>query len=152
MATQMNIYDSLKQDHQSVQHILDQMVATSEADVSMRTQLFNRFKVEFLAHARAEEKLLYSKLEQHRSSHELALESEEEHHAAESMLRELERTDVRDERWKAKASVLREMIRHHVQEEEQKMFPKAQELFDEDDALQLAHQFQDQKQVEQHHI
>jgi hemerythrin superfamily protein len=87
MAIQMNIYDSLRQDHQSVQHILDEMVKTSEADVSMRTQLFNRLKVEFLAHLRAEEKLLYPKLEQHRSSRELALESEEEHHAVESMLR-----------------------------------------------------------------
>lgn len=152
MATRMNIYDSLKQDHQSVRHIFDEMVNTSDADASLRTQLFNRLKVELLAHSRAEEKLLYPQLERHRSSHDLALESEEEHHAAESMLRELERTDVRDEHWKAKAKVLREMVLHHVEEEEHNLFPKAHELLGEDQEQQLARQFEDQKQVEQHRI
>jgi hemerythrin superfamily protein len=152
MATQMNLYDSLRQDHQSIKHILDQMVKTSEADITLRTQLFNRLKVEFLAHARAEEKMLYPLLEQHRSSRDQALEGEVEHHAAESMLRELERTDVKDDHWKAKASVLREMILHHVQEEENKLFPKARKIFSEDEAEQLCHRFEDQKRVEQHHI
>lgn len=152
MATQMDLYDSLKQDHQSIKHILDQMVATSEADVSLRLQLFNRLKVEFLGHTRAEDKMFYPKLEQHRSTHDLALEAEEEHAAAETMLRELESTDVKDEHWRAKASVLREMILHHVQEEENELFPKAQQIFSEEEAVRMCHQFEDQKRIEQHRI
>jgi hemerythrin-like domain-containing protein len=54
---------------------------------------------------------------------------------------------VRDERWKAKASVLREMVRHHVEVEENAMFPKAHKLFSDSEAQQLASQFEDQKRI-----
>jgi hemerythrin-like domain-containing protein len=49
-------------------------------------------------------------------------------------------------------TVLREMIRHHVHEEEENLFPKAHQLFDEDMEQQLARRFEDQKRIEQHHI
>lgn len=152
MARQMNIYDSLRQDHRSVQQILQEMVQTSESDGSRRKQLLERFKTEFLAHARAEEKLLYSQLEQHEESRDLALEAAEEHHAAESVLEELERTGVSDEHWQAKATVLQEMVNHHVQEEEESLFPQAQEVFSSDEAKQLGRRFEEQKQVEQRHL
>lgn len=152
MATEMDLYESLKQDHQSIKSILDEMVQTTAADQSLRTQLFNRLKVEFLAHARAEEKMFYPKLEQHQRSRDLALAAEEEHHAAESLLRELEQTDTQDDRWKARATVLREMILNHVEEEEHDLFPKAQQIFSDDEAIQLYQQFEDQKRIEQHHI
>lgn len=152
MARQMDIYESLRQDHRSVQKILEEMTQTSETDGDRRRQLLERFKTEFLAHARAEEKLLYSQLEQHEESRDLALEGEEEHHAAESLLEELEQTEVSDEHWLAKATVLQEMINHHVKEEEQSLFPKAQDVFSADQAKQLARRFEEQKQVEQRHI
>lgn len=152
MAIQMDIYDSLRQDHRSVQKILEQMVQTSENDASRRTELLERFKMEFLAHARAEEKLLYSQLEKNSKTHDLALEGTEEHHAAEQLMQELEDLDPQDEHWKAKATVLQEMVNHHVKEEEESLFPKAKEVFSSDEAMQLAQRFEDQKQAEQQHI
>ena len=43
---------------------------------------------------------------------------------------ELERLDVSDETWGAKAKVMKENIEHHIEEEEGEMFKAARQVFD----------------------
>jgi hypothetical protein len=52
------------------------------------------------------------------------LEALEEHHLAKATLAELEKMAPSDERFDAKMTVLMENIRHHVDEEEEDLFPK----------------------------
>jgi len=52
------------------------------------------------------------------------LEAMEEHHVAKWVLSELDGMDPTHERFDAKVQVLIENVRHHVQEEEQELFPR----------------------------
>lgn len=152
MAQKKEIYDQLRQDHVKVKQVLEKMVATSEKATKERVRLLNLLKKELLAHAHAEENVLYHELEQHKESKEIALEGEEEHHVAEHVLAELEQTDPADPHWKAKAKVLKELIEHHVEEEEEELFPQAQQLLDPEQAQEMGRRFLQQKQQEQERL
>lgn len=79
-------------------------------------------------------------------THELVLEAIEEHHVADVLLKEIRQLDPSNEQCKAKLMVLKENIEHHVKEEEQQMFPKAQQMMDDQWAQQMAQQFQQKEQ------
>ena len=53
-------------------------------------------------------------------------EALEEHHVAHILINELKRMSPSDDRYEAKFTVLGESIKHHVKEEEETMFPKAE--------------------------
>ncbi|MBW3577313.1 MAG: hypothetical protein KY462_06160 [Actinobacteria bacterium] len=63
------------------------------------------------------------------------VEDFEEHHAVELLLQEVTDADPSDERFDAKISVIQEQVQHHVQEEEQELFPQVRDGLG-DDALQ----------------
>ncbi len=54
-----------------------------------------------------------------------------------SMLQKLESTDAADETYNAKLQVLSELVKHHVHEEEHKMFKEAEDLMSESELEQL---------------
>jgi hemerythrin-like domain-containing protein len=43
---------------------------------------------------------------------------------------ELEQTDVTDETWAAKFTVMKENLEHHIEEEEGEMFKQARQVFE----------------------
>jgi hemerythrin-like domain-containing protein len=63
---------------------------------------------------------------------EMVNESFEEHALAEVALKRLIATDTEDEAFAARVTALKELIQHHVEEEEQELFPKIEKALDED--------------------
>jgi len=59
---------------------------------------------------------------------ETVLESLEEHHVVKWTLSELQKMTPEDERYDAKVKVLMESVRHHVEEEQDELFPKVRRL------------------------
>jgi len=55
-------------------------------------------------------------------------EADEEHHVASVLIAELEAMDGHGDHFDAKFNVLAENVRHHIEEEESRMLPKAQGL------------------------
>ncbi|HEU5406179.1 MAG TPA: hypothetical protein VFU48_00325 [Nitrospira sp.] len=53
-------------------------------------------------------------------------EAIEEHHLVHVLIKELKKFKPKDEVFHAKFNVLGELVRHHVEEEEGEIFPKAQ--------------------------
>ena len=53
-------------------------------------------------------------------------EALEEHHVVERMIKELRKMQPKDERYRAKFKVLSEIVKHHVEEEESEILPKAE--------------------------
>jgi hypothetical protein len=132
-----NAIELLEDDHKKVKKLLEQGDDTTENAVKTRTELFAKIKHEMEIHEAIEEEIFYPALKEHPKAKEIVLEGYEEHHVVDQIMSELGATDVEDERWGAKFSVMKENIEHHIEEEEDDMFKKARDVFsgEELDAL-----------------
>src|ERR687889_1172008 len=133
----MNAFQLLKEDHQKVSGIFQQLEPTTERAEKTRTELFAKLKQELDVHAHIEETIFYPAIKQAAETREIVLEGYEEHHVVKMLLGELESMPVDTEQWAAKLKVLQENVEHHVEEEEGEMFPKAQDVLSEDEITRL---------------
>jgi hemerythrin-like domain-containing protein len=118
----MDAFNLLKADHRKVEKLFEQLESAS-GQAKMR--VFEQIKTELDLHTHIEEKIFYPALEKPKQTHDLTLEAYEEHDVVKKLLQELSRARTANEEWEAKAKVLQENVEHHVEEEENELFPKA---------------------------
>lgn len=135
----------LKRDHEKVKGLLDELEPTTERATKTRTELFDRIKSELTVHEIIEEEIFYPTLKQHPKAREIVLEGYEEHGVVDDVMGDLEGLSVEDETWGAKAKVMIENLRHHIEEEEGEMFPKARQVLDRDELEQLGKAMEQRK-------
>jgi hemerythrin superfamily protein len=136
----------LTKDHRKVQKIVDELMETTARASNKRRELLHQLKQELNIHEKVEEKLFYPKLKSQEK--ELILEAYEEHHLVDKLLAELEKTDIKDEHWKAKITVLKENLMHHIKEEETEIFPKAHKKLGEKALDKMGQEIQAMKEKE----
>ena len=141
----MNAFQLLKEDHQKVSGIFQQLEPTTERAEKTRTELFAKLKDELDIHARIEETVFYPAIKQAAETREIVLEGFEEHHVIKMLLKELEAMPVDTEEWAAKLKVLQENVEHHVEEEEGEMFQKARQVLSEEEINSLGEQMEEEK-------
>lgn len=142
----VELFDMLETDHDEIKNILDDLSETSDQAEKTRESGFMKLKAELIPHMRGEEQALYPVLQSNEETREMALEAIEEHRAAEKVLNELDGMPVNAEAWLAKITVLQEMLEHHIDEEESKIFPKAEKEFDNSRFDQILTEIQEIKQ------
>lgn len=124
----MDAITLLKNDHKSVEKLFKDYEKTGDRAFKTRRDLVDRMIEELSKHAAIEEQLFYPVTrETVPDIDDTVLESIEEHHIVKWLLFELQNTDVEDERFNAKVTVLIENVRHHVTEEEGEYFPKVRD-------------------------
>lgn len=138
----MNAFQLLKNDHQIVSGLFDQIESASG---QAKTQLFTRLKSELDVHALIEEKIFYPALENKKESREITLEAYEEHKVVKDLLAELASGSSADEEWDAKLKVLRENVDHHVEEEEGELFDKANDVLSDEDLERIGQEMEAEK-------
>jgi hemerythrin superfamily protein len=129
----MNAITLLKNDHKTVEDLFKRFEKLGPRAVKSKQDLAERIVRELSIHAVIEETVFYPAIRQvveKGKTDDMILESLEEHHVVKWMLWEIERTDPSDERYDAKMRVLMENVRHHVEEEENDLFPQANKIFD----------------------
>ncbi len=133
---QIEIYGTLKEEHDGVKEILEQL---EEAKPGQRMKLLEKLKGELVPHARGEEKTLYALLlkQDSEKAQELSNEAYEEHLAVDKLMKELEEGDASEDRWEGKFAVLKENLEHHIEEEEEEIFPLAKKLFSSEEAVEI---------------
>ena len=119
----MSLFLELFKEHDVLKGLCLQAKELGE-DAVQRARLLDELRVNLVAHARAEEETLYARMAQIDRAD--ALEGHEEHHLMDGILDELTELPVGDERWSAKLEVLRETALHHLQEEEESLFPRSE--------------------------
>ena len=128
----MNAIDLLKQDHETVRGLFEQLRSTSKQSADLRSQLLEQIAREIQVHSAIEEELFYPAFKQvvgEGDKEALYFEALEEHRAVgDLVLPDLLATDPGTDRFSGRAKVLKEMIEHHVREEETGMFPAAEKL------------------------
>jgi len=134
------IYDILMHEHREVEQLLNQIIEGSP-DEQQIEHLYRTLET----HTHAEEQTLYQDLQETEQTHDIVLEAIEEHHIANMLLKEIRALKPADERVAAKLTVLKENVLHHVQEEEQQMFPKSKQVMDSQWAEKMGHQFHERE-------
>ncbi len=112
------LMQQLHDDHEKVDGLF---AKTLKASGERRAELFRELRSELEAHAQAEEKVLYKRLQKSKEeeTRKFAYEAGAEHGVVYGLLDELSRTrNKAGEPWEVKLAVLQELIHHHVQEEE----------------------------------
>ena len=140
------LFNELRKDHEEVNGILEQLKATSKNAQKKREELFQKLKMELIPHMEAEEHILYPALKESKEALEHVLESLEEHHVSEMVLKELDKTSVSEENWGAKLSVFKDLVEHHVKEEEDKIFKDAEKYIDKERMQKVFDAFQKEKE------
>ena|SRR5579862_7149480 len=147
----MTILDALKTDHDQVKAMLEQILGTDDA--KQRGELFKQFKTDMTAHSRAEEKVLYLRMEKaDETAKDEALEGFVEHEIVDRLMDDLSRSRAKDsDKWTARCKVLKELIEHHVDEEEGEFFATARKLFDEATLEKMGEAFKIEKPKHEGH-
>lgn len=90
------------------------------------------------AHMAIEQDIYYPAVKEVKE--DLIMESYEEHSLAELGLKRLLATDPEDESFDARVTACKELIEHHVEEEEEELFPAVDRSLDEEDLAAMAKQ------------
>jgi hypothetical protein len=116
----------LRDDHKKVKDIFKQFEDTDDA--KQKQQLVKTALHELEVHTRLEEEIFYPAVREEADVEEEQMEeAEEEHHVADMLMDEL-KTYKSSPKMDAKFTVLAESVKHHIEEEESEMLPKAAEL------------------------
>ena len=118
------VIEMLKEDHEKVKGLFNKF---ESAEGQERADIAATAIMELKVHADLEEKLIYPAIREHIDEDERMNEAVEEHHLVHVLIRELKKLKPKDEVFQAKFKVLGELVKHHIEEEEGEMFPKAQE-------------------------
>src|SRR5205085_967468 len=136
----MKATELLKQDHREAIDLINQL--ESAGSNGANTTEFAKLKAALTLHTKLEESLLYPALENFDETRDLIRESYREHRQVDELLAEMMKPA---DDWKDKLSDLKDDIEHHVDEEENEMFPKAQKLLGEERLEEMGRQMEEAK-------
>jgi len=139
----MNALEILKQDHQKVKGLF-QEVAQAD-DRNKLKELFNKIDTELEIHAHIEETIFYPALEQRDELKDMVAEALEEHQEVKALLEDIEGIGAESDEFESQLHSLMESVEEHVTEEEEEIFPKIREIFDEGQLEQLGKELESAK-------
>ncbi|MGB3723947.1 MAG: hemerythrin domain-containing protein [Pacificimonas sp.] len=140
-----DIFELLKQDHDKHRDMLAKVADAKGAD---RKTLFDKFKAEALSHANAEEQSLYSEMMAKPKQQDEARHSVAEHKQIDEYIETLEKMEPASEDWMATFVKLKHRYEHHIEEEEEEMFPHAEKAFSESELEEMGDKFAKRKPAE----
>jgi hypothetical protein len=138
----MDAFELLKADHKTVSGLFDELEA---ATVKAKLSVFAQIKTELELHTHIEETIFYPALEKLEETHDLILEAYEEHKMVKTLLAKLSRARTANDEWQAQAKVLRENVEHHVNEEENELFDKADDALSDEEIEVLGRRMESEK-------
>ncbi|MHA6492698.1 hemerythrin domain-containing protein [Pseudomonas borbori] len=127
----MNAIDLLKADHETVKDILSQLQESTDRAVKGRTQLLQKLEMEVTIHTKLEEEILYPAFKEAggKEEAEMYYEAKEEHRTVDALvLPDLKVTDPSAPEFTGRVKVVKELLEHHIEEEEEELFPQAQKV------------------------
>lgn len=134
----MNAVDLLIEDHRRVEELFTQFEELTERAEKGQAELAEKITRELVTHAAIEEQIFYPAVRAGMPDHDFDVrEGLEEHHVMELLLAEIADLDSTDDRFRPKMMVLIENTRHHVEEEEEDLFPSVRDQMDDETLEEL---------------
>ena len=122
----------LKADHVRIKALLKALQGAHTA--ARRSSLIDQTEQLLKQHTRIEEQIFYPAFREaakNARDRRLFHEATEEHHIVDVVLPEVRDARHEPEVFAARAKVLRELVEHHIEEEQEDMFPRARRLLSE---------------------
>jgi len=141
------IYADLKRDHDKQRDMLKQLAELQGAS-DERQKLFEAFRLEIQSHAAAEEESLYATMLRDPELRDDARHSVAEHKEVDDLIGELLDMEFGSDAWEQKFAHMRHRYEHHIDEEEEEMFPAAEEKLDDATEERLADTYEERKPAE----
>jgi hemerythrin-like domain-containing protein len=142
----MNVIELLKQDHQEASGLMDELETADKGSMNTTRQVFTQLKDALTLHTQIEEQIFYPALEQHEETREMVGEAHTEHDEVKEMLAEMTTMSPGSDEFMDKLTELRDSVEHHVEEEENEMFPKAERVLGESRLQEMGRQMEQMKQ------
>jgi len=136
-----DIIDMLREDHDRVRKMLAELTESTERAGKRRPELLQKIEQEVLLHTRLEEEVFYPALKDSNGKQgaRLFFQALEEHRAVNALvLPDLKSAEPTSEAFTGRAKVLRDILEHHMVEEENHLFPLAQDSMGNDRLMELA--------------
>jgi hemerythrin superfamily protein len=128
----------LTRQHDVVRDLFEQFDKLSSRPSKKKDDLVQGIVHNLVKHAEIEETVFYPAVREALDGIEEEIHDDlEEHHAAELLLRELDHHTSEHERFDAKVGVLKMNVLHHMEDEEQELFPRVVEQIDEEERRKL---------------
>jgi hypothetical protein len=144
--TEARLYADLIADHDRQRELMAQVAASAAGPE--RQSLFEQLRLELQSHAAAEEESLYATMLADPELREDARHAVSEHKEVDDLLGELMAMDPASSEWLERFGAMRHRYLHHIDEEEEDMFPTADERLSAETEKRLADTFEARKPAE----
>ncbi|MEO7320231.1 MAG: hemerythrin domain-containing protein [Nitrosospira sp.] len=125
--TKNNAIKLLTEDHSKVKKMFKEFAKLSkEDDRTGKKELATQICKELTVHAQLEEEIFYPAVREAIDEDDLMNEAMVEHSSAKDLIAQIQSMAASDPMYDAVVTVLGEYISHHVEEEQNEMFPKVQ--------------------------
>lgn len=141
------IFADLIQDHDLHRELLARIEET-EGESPERKRLFEELTKEIKGHAAAEEQALWSTILRKPKTTSEARHAVAEHKELEDLFNQLAATDMSTGGWLNRFHKLKEEYLHHIEEEEEEIFPASAKVLTDEDRTWMASVFERRKPVE----
>lgn len=138
-AGEMDIIDIILEDHKPLWDLIEVM-KDDEKSVKERKAAFDEFAPKLAAHAKPEERALYTYMKKDEELTEEAFEGDVEHGLADQLCEEIKRTTEED-LLGARIKVLAELVEHHLEEEEKEIFPDVRKNIGAEERARLGDEY-----------
>ncbi|MFN3211370.1 MAG: hemerythrin domain-containing protein [Roseovarius sp.] len=142
-----SIYDAIRADHDNHRALLNRIEQTS-GDSQDRKDAWSEFYEDVKSHAAAEEETFYSKLISKTWGQDAARHSVHEHQQLDDIMEELNEGDMASPGWLTRFKTLKHDYEHHMDEEEDEVFARAQEVIPKDEIEGYGERFETRKSKE----
>jgi hemerythrin superfamily protein len=145
----MNAIELLKEDHREALDLIEQLeniegsLDAEEGEIEFApTELFNQLKSALTLHTQVEEQVFYPAMREFEETRDVIAEALEEHQTVDQILEDMSMLSPNDGDFQDRLEELKENLEHHIGEEEDEMFPKAEELCGEKRLNEMGRQMQ----------
>ena len=137
----------LKKDHRMVSGLMLTLQMTPRINGMVRRRLFDQIRYSLMVHTQAEEEILYPAMRHIMlmNGQSKVDESYREHQRIKDLLNDLSTIDPTNDAFDTKLVDLKNTIQHHVEEEEEEMFPLLMQRMSADEQEVLGRRIHDRK-------
>ena len=140
---QQQLFEMLKRDHRQVEQLMDQLV---EGEEDQRQELFEKLNESLTQHMQLEEKFFYPRIKNVPQLKDQVQDALEEHRETKEYLQKLIKLKIDSEQWLDTLEEMQEGVLHHVEDEEDQIFPQCRDVLDQSQIKEIATQVAEAKE------